>query len=436
MQKFTGKDYALGVQHLFAMFGATVLVPLLTGFDPAVALVTAGIGTIIFHCCTKFKVPVFVGSSFAFIAAVSAAVKTHGIEYAQGGIMAAGLVYLIFALLVDLIGSDRIKNIFPPVVTGPIIVVIGIGLAGTAINDCLNGVSIASGIGAEAGISLGIAAFTLAVVIICTLFAKGFFKLVPILIGIASGYILSLILHFSGVFEMDFSKILEAAWVNIPYVTPYTYQLEGMAQPVTTTFFSLPKFDLGIILSIAPIAIVTFMEHIGDITTNGAVVGQDFFKDPGLHRTLLGDGLATFAAGFFGGPANTTYSENTGVLATTKNYNPAILRLAAVFAIILGLFGKFGAVLQTIPGPVKGGVELMLFGMIASIGIRSLTEANLDFTHSRNLTIVAVILTTGLGIGAIGGIPIVIGSVTLNISGLFVATVLGVLLNAVLPKEI
>ena len=430
-QKLTGKDYALGIQHLFAMFGATVLVPLLTGFDPAVALVTAGIGTIIFHCCTKFKVPVFVGSSFAFIAAVSAAVETKGIEYAQGGIMAAGLVYLIFSLIVYLIGSDRIKNIFPPVVTGPIIVVIGVGLAGTAINDCLNGVSVAGGIGAEAGINLAIAAFTLAVVIICTLFAKGFFRLVPILIGIASGYILCVILNLCGVFAMDFSAIGNAAWINIPYVTEFT---NSFGQ--TTTFFSLPKFDWGIILSIAPIAIVTFMEHIGDITTNGTVVGKNFFKDPGLHRTLLGDGLATFAAGFLGGPANTTYSENTGVLATTKNYNPAILRLAAVFAIILGLFGKFGAVLQTIPGPVKGGVELMLFGMIASIGIRSLAEANLDFTHSRNLTIVAVILTTGLGIGAIGGIPVVIGSVMLNISGLFVATVLGVLLNAILPKEI
>lgn len=431
MQKLTGKDYALGIQHLFAMFGATVLVPLLTGFDPAVALVTAGIGTLVFHCCTKFKVPVFVGSSFAFIAAVSMAVETKGIEYAQGGIMAAGLVYLLFSLIVFLIGSDRIKNIFPPVVTGPIIVVIGIGLAGTAINDCLNGASVAAGITAEAGINLAIAAFTLTVVIVCTLFAKGFFKLVPILIGIASGYLLCVILYFCGVFTMDFSPIANADWVNIPYVTEFT---NSFGQ--TTTFFSLPKFDWGIILSIAPIAIVTFMEHIGDITTNGTVVGKNFFKDPGLHRTLLGDGLATFVAGFLGGPANTTYSENTGVLATTKNYNPAILRLAAVFAIILGLFGKFGAVLQTIPGPVKGGVELMLFGMIASIGIRSLAEANLDFTHSRNLTIVAIILTTGLGIGAIGGIPVVIGTVTLNISGLFVATILGVLLNAILPKEI
>lgn len=431
MQKLTGKDYALGIQHLFAMFGATVLVPLLTGFDPAVALVTAGIGTIIFHCCTKFKVPVFVGSSFAFIAAVASAVETKGIEYAQGGIMVAGLVYLVFALLVYLLGSDRIKNFFPPVVTGPIIVVIGIGLAGTAINDCLNNVAIEGSITAAQGISLGIAAFTLAVVIVCTLFAKGFFKLVPILIGIASGYLLCVILHFCGVFTMDFDPIFEAAWINIPYVTGFT---NSYGQ--TTTFFSLPKFDWGIILSIAPIAIVTFMEHIGDITTNGTVVGKDFFKDPGLHRTLIGDGLATFAAGLLGGPANTTYSENTGVLATTKNYNPAILRLAAVFAIILGLFGKFGAVLQTIPGPVKGGVELMLFGMIASVGIRLLAESNLDFAHSRNLTIVAVILTTGLGIGAIGGIPIIIGTVTLNISGLFVATVLGVLLNAILPKDI
>lgn len=431
MQKLSGKDYALGIQHLFAMFGATVLVPLMTGFDPAVALVTAGIGTLIFHCCTKFKVPVFVGSSFAFIASVAAAVQTKGIEYAQGGIMVAGLLYLVFALVAYLIGSDRIKNIFPPVVTGPIILVIGVGLAGTALNDCLNNVAIEGSITGTQGISLAIAAFTLAVVIVCTLFAKGFFKLVPILIGIASGYVLCVILYFCGVFEMNFTPIAEAAWINIPYVTEFT---NSYGQ--TTTFFSLPKFDWGIILSIAPIALVTFMEHIGDITTNGTVVGKNFFKDPGLHRTLLGDGLATFAAGFLGGPANTTYSENTGVLATTKNYNPSILRLAAVFAIILGLFGKFGAVLQTIPGPVKGGVELMLFGMIASIGIRSLAEANLDFTHSRNLTIVAVILTTGLGINAIGGIPIMIGTVMLNISGLFVATVLGVLLNAILPKEI
>lgn len=422
MEKLHGKDYVLGVQHLFAMFGATVLVPLLTGLNPAVALVTAGIGTLIFHLCTKFKVPVFLGSSFAFIAPVAAAVASKGIDYAQGGIMVAGLIYLFFSLIVYLVGSEKVTKLFPPVVTGPVIVVIGVTLSGTAISDALDGNSLANGMTADAGLSIGIALFTLLIVIICTVFAKGFFKLVPILIGIASGYILCVILNFCGVFHMDFSPITNAAWINIPYVT------EG--------FFTLPQFDWGIILSIAPIALVTFMEHIGDITTNGAVVGKNFFKDPGLHRTLLGDGLATCVAGFFGGPANTTYSENTGVLATTKNYNPAILRITAVFAIILGLFGKFGAVLQTIPGPVKGGVEIMLFGMIASIGIRTLAEAKLDFTHSRNLIVVALILTTGLGVHAIGGIPLMIGGVSLTISGLFVATVFGVVLNLVLPKEV
>lgn len=431
MQKLTGKDYALGIQHLFAMFGATVLVPIMTGFNPAAALLSAGVGTLIFHCCTKFKVPVFLGSSFAFIAAVSGAVASKGIQFAQGGIMVSGLIYLLFSFLAYIAGPDKIKTFFPPVVTGPIIIVIGIGLSGTAINDCLNGSDISGGLASEAGLDLIIAAFTLCVVITCMLFAKGFFKLVPILIGIAAGYILCIILNLFGIFSMDFNTIAKAHWINIPFVTPFTNSLGQ-----TSTFLSLPKFDLGIILSIAPIAIVTFMEHIGDITTNGAVTGKDFFKDPGLHRTLLGDGLATFTAGLIGGPANTTYSENTGVLAATKNYNPAILRLAALFAILLGFLGKFGAILQTIPAPVKGGVELMLFGMISSIGIRTLSEANLDFTHSRNLTIVAIILTTGLGVGAIGGIPITTGSITINISGLFIATILGVILNLILPKKI
>lgn len=430
MQRIEPKDYALGVQHLFAMFGSTVLVPLITGLDTSTALVTAGIGTLIFHLCTKFKVPVFVGSSFAFMSAIGTAVATKGIPYAQGGIIVAGLVYLLFALIAFWVGSEKIKNIFPPVVTGPVIVVIGIGLADVAIKDAFGlaaGGEVlaafqATGFDANSGISVAIAAFTLFVVIGCQMFAKGFFKLVPILVGLACGYLLCVILHFCGIYTMDFSPVINASWINIPYVTE--------------NFFSVPKFDVGIILSIAPIAIVTFMEHIGDITTNGTVVGQNFFKDPGLHRTLLGDGLATMVAGFFGGPANTTYSENTGVLATTKVYNPAILRIAAVFAIIIGFFGKIGAVLQTIPGPVKGGVELMLFGMIASIGIRSLAEANLDFTRSRNLAIVALILVSGLGIYMIGGIPIAIGGIAVNISGLFVATVLGVALNLILPEDI
>lgn len=413
--RLTALDFTLSIQHLFAMFGATVLVPLLTGMNPAVALVSAGIGTLLFHLVTKGIVPVFLGSSFAFIAAIAAVVGNSelGIEYAQGGIIAAGAVYLLFALLAYFIGADNLRRFFPPVVTGPVIIVIGVNLAGTAINDARG----ANMTGADPLVNWLIALFVLIIVVLASVFAKGFFKLVPILTGIVGGYLLCLVLNACGVFHMNFAPIAQASWVNIPYVT------EG--------FFTLPKFNWMVILSIAPVALVTFMEHVGDITTNGAVVGKDFFKNPGLHRTLLGDGLATMVAGFIGGPPNTTYSENTGVLATTKNYNPRLLRLTAVFAIILGLFGKFGAVLQTIPDPVKGGVEIILFGMIASIGIRTLAESDLDFTNSRNLIIVSLILVLGLGISAIGGITI--GS--LNISGLFVATVVGVLANAVLPSD-
>lgn len=430
-EKLTTRDYLLSIQHLFAMFGATVLVPLLTGLNPSLALFSAGVGTLIFHCCTKFKVPVFLGSSFAFLAAVSSIIRPEGtvipenVPLAQGGIIFAGLVYLFFSLLVFIVGSDKIKRIFPPVVTGPVIVVIGINLASTAINDATGNLSLADGMTPAIALNLGIALFTLLVVILCSIFAHGFFKLVPILIGIAAGYLLCIILGSLGVFHMDYSAITSAAWINIPYVTK---DLNGV------TFMTVPKFSLGAILSIAPIACVTFMEHIGDITTNGTVVGKDFLKDPGLHRTLMGDGVATLFAGFTGGPANTTYAENTGVLATTKNYNPRLLRITAVFAIILGLFGKMGAILQTIPGPVKGGVEIMLFGMIAAVGIRSLAESDLDFTHSRNLSIVGLILVFGLGFGQIGGLNAEIGSVTLNISGLFIAVVVGVIMNLILPE--
>lgn len=431
MEKLKPRDYLLSVQHLFAMFGATVLVPLITGMNPSVALFTAGAGTLIFHLCTKFKVPVFLGSSFAFLSALSlyaadGTIIEGRLGKVQGGIIAAGCIYLIFALIAYFIGADRIKKVFPPVVTGPVIVVIGIGLSSTAIKDCLNDSAFAGTLNSQHAMCLGIALFTLAVVIACTIFAKGFFNIVPILIGIAAGYLLCVILWLCGVFTMDFSAIANASWINIPFRS-----LDGNGVP----FMSLPTFDWGTILSIAPIAIVTFMEHIGDITTNGAVVGKDFLADPGLHRTLLGDGLATIFAGLLGGPPNTTYSENTGVLATTKNYNPKLLRVTAVFAIILGLFGKFGAVLQTIPGPVKGGVELMLFGMIAAIGIRTLAEANLDFTYSRNLIIVALILVLGLGINEIGGLTIMFGEQAFKISGLFVAVIVGVLANLILPNK-
>jgi uracil permease len=420
------KGYVLGIQHLFAMFGATILVPLITGLNPAVALVTAGIGTLLFHLVTKGKVPVFLGSSFAFIAAICAAtgvgtetgVTSQGIAQAQGGIIFAGAIYFVFAILAYFLGAERLRKYFPPVVTGPIIMVIGTMYASSvALSDAMG-----TGTTNSVGLSLFVAFCVILIIVLTSIIKKGFFKLVPILLGMIGGYIICLILKAVGVFDMSFAAVANASWLNIPYVT------EG--------FMNTPKFNWMVILSIAPIALVTFMEHVGDITANGAVVGKDFFKDPGLHRTLLGDGLATLVAGFFGGPPNTTYSENTGVLATTKNYNPKILRIAAVFAIILGFFGKFGAVLQTIPMPVRGGAEIILFGMIAAVGIQTLTKAKINFSHSRNMIIVALILILGLGISGMGGISIAIGDGnTITISGLFVATVVGVIANAVLPAE-
>ncbi len=422
--KFLGyeaKEYLLGVQHLLAMFGSTVLVPLITGISPAVALFTAGIGTLVFHAITGGKVPVFLGSSFAFIAALCTVIQDKGIPYAQGGIMAAGAVYFLFALLAYLVGSQRIRSLFPPAVTGPIIIIIGLSLAGVGICDSLGFL-----IGNPSTYVFNKATLLNAVIAIITFtcmaeamnVTRGMLKLIPILLGIAAGYLFCVILDCLGLYIMDFSAIQQATWLNVPY---------------QNGFLSLPKFDLTAMVTIAPVALVTFMEHIGDITTNGAVVGKDFFHSPGLHRTLLGDGVATMVAGFFGGPANTTYSENTGVLATTQNYNPSILRLAAVFAIFLGCIGKFGAILLTIPGPVKGGVELMLFGMIAAIGIRTIAESKLDMTNNRNLSVMAGTFCTGLGLNAIGGINLTFHGINLNISALFVATVVGVLLNLFLP---
>jgi uracil permease len=400
------KEYILGLQHLFAMFGATVTVPLMTGLNPSVALFTAGIGTLIFHFITGKKVPVFLGSSFAFLLAIAHVVKTYGVGAAQGGIMAAGIVYVLLSFLVKYLGTEKIKSLFPPVVTGPIIVVIGLTLSPSA-------VAMSSG-------NWWIAIFVLIVVICVAIFDKGFFKLVPILIGIFSGYILSLILDFAGVTGsaplVNTQAITNASWINIAAI------FRG-------EFFTLPEFNTASIVLLAPIAIVTFMEHIGDITINGAVVGKNFYEDPGLHRTVLGDGVATLVAGFLGGPANTTYGENTGVLAVTKVYDPKILRLAAGYAIILSLIGKFGAILQTIPTPVIGGVSFVLYGMIASIGIRSMSEANLDFTHSRNLIIVALILVVGLGIG---NVPI---TENFSFSGIFLATLIGIIANKIFPKE-
>ncbi|MBR5077682.1 MAG: uracil-xanthine permease [Victivallales bacterium] len=415
MYKYKPKDYALGIQHLLAMFGSTVLVPLITGMSPSVALFTAGIGTLLFHLCTKGIVPVFLGSSFAFIPALCAVIGKDGIPAAQFGIIAAGAVYLIFSILAKCLGADALRKLFPPVVTGPVIIIIGLSLTGVGIADAMGGKIEAS---MNALHNIIIALFTFAIVAIGMNSRFKLWRMIPILFGIFFGYILCVILHLTGLFKMNFDPIVNAPWINIPF---------------HNGFITAPVVNWQAVLVIAPIAIVTFMEHIGDITTNGAVVGKDFFKNPGLHRTLLGDGVATMAAGFLGGPCNTTYSENTGVLASTGVYEPALLRLAAIFALILGLFGKFGAVLQTIPAPVKGGVEMVLFGMIASVGIRTIGEAKLNLADTRNLTVMGATLCCGIGLG--GGIPIQVGGVSINISALFVATVVGVIMNLVLPKS-
>ncbi len=417
-----GKNLLLGIQHLFAMFGSTVLVPILTGLDPNVALFTAGLGTLIFHLCTKGKVPVFVGSSFAFIGVIQITARMYGgvdagvanytslsayqaaFPYVTGGIIVAGALYLVLALLVKLFGVERVTSFFPPVVTGPMIVVIGLTLAPTAFDNILASTTAVPDV---LWMRWVIAISVVATMIIVSIFCKGFFKLVPIVFGIAVGYLVAAIMG-----QVDFSVFSTGSL--------------GISAP---NFF-LPKFDLSAILIIAPTTLVTFMEHIGDITTNGAVVGKNFMKDPGLHRTLLGDGLATMAAGCLGGPANTTYSENTGVLAVTKNYNPTTLRIAAVFAMLMSFLGVFQTFLSSIPGPVMGGVSIILFGMISAVGMRTLVEAQLDFTHSRNLMIVAVMLVSGLGLS--GGIQI---TESFTISNIAICAILGVILNKVLPEK-
>ena len=406
------KKVILGLQHLLAMFGATVLVPLQTGLDPGLSLICAGIGTLLFHSVTKGIVPVFLGSSFAFITAISMTLIGHGIGALKTGIIATGIVYIIMAFVIKCVGVDRVKSFFPPIVVGPIIMVIGLRLSPVAVKMAGYTYNPKTQIGNVDIKSIFVAGIVILTMIIVSVFAKGFFKLVPILISIVVGYIAAGLLGF-----IDTSEIAKASWFGL--------SKEGV-EYITT----IPEFSWEAIIGIAPIALVVFIEHIGDITTNGAVVGKNFFENPGIHKTLLGDGLATAVAGLLGGPANTTYGENTGVLAVTKVYDPSILRIAAFFAIILGFCGKVTAAIQTIPDPVMGGISIILFGMIASVGVRTLVDAKLDFTHSRNLIIAALIFVIGLAVDNIA----LAGSIT--ISGLAVAALIGVVLNKVLPQDI
>jgi len=425
----TGQRVILGLQHVLAMFGSTVLVPALTGLDPAIALLAAGIGTLLFHLCSQGKVPVFLGSSFAFIAAISVTLNPDGLQMSElvdvsnkayylqnlanvkGGIMVAGLVYAIISLIIRFLGVEFIQKLFPPIVTGPIIMVIGLNLSPTAIDMAFYNGSRSNPFDPKSAI---IALIVVATMIIVSIFAKGFFKLVPILISVAVGYFVAGLLG-----KFDISSVANADL--------FTFSNEYVREKLLT----MPNFSATGIAAIAPIAFVVFIEHIGDITTNGAVVGKNFLKDPGVHRTMLGDGVATMFAGLIGGPANTTYSENTGVLAVTKVYDPSILRIAALFAIGFSMLGHLSSLLRSIPPAVMGGVSIILFGMIASVGVRILINARLDFAHSRNLMISAVIFVLGIGLGSTG-IPIY----GLTFSGLAVAAVFGVVINLILPQEI
>ena len=394
------KKTIMSLQHLLAMFGATVLVPILTGFNPAVAIFCAGVGTLIFHFCTQGKVPVFLGSSFAFIPVILAAKEAYGgdLSYAQGGIIVAGLIYVGMSFIVKMVGVDKIKKYFPAQVTGAMIAVIGLNLLPTAFDMASNNILIA--------------VITLSIALIINKFGSGFIKQLGILIAVISGYT---VCYFMGL--IDTTTITNSPLFEVPA-------------------FTMPKFSLEAIVLIAPVVLAVFMEHIGDMTTNGAVVGKNFIENPGLNKTLLGDGLATIVAGFLGGPANTTYGENTAVLAITKNYDPSLLRRTAIFAIVLSCIGKFGGFLQSIPQAVMGGISILLFSMITLVGCKTVKDSNC--IENKNNIIIATIMIIGLGTTYLGNKGIVIGipiTKSVMITGLSLAAIVGIVLNRILNNR-
>ena len=417
----SGKVVVLGLQHTFVMFGATVLVPILTGLDIGVTLFAAGIGTLLFHVVTKFKVPVFLGSSFAFLPALFVIGATEGLPYALGGIMIAGLLYVVVAIIFNFVSIDVLHKILPPHVTGPVIILIGVILAPVAILNSVDGY--VGNVQGQIGV-LGcwlVAFFTLAAgILVKVAFPKWnlkFLSLLPVLIAIVAGYVLSIIIGI-----VDFTSVRNAAWIGLPA-------------------FSLPRFSWTAISFALPIAIVTMVEHFGDILAIGNVVGKDFLKDPKISRTLLGDGIATTLSAFMGGPANTTYSENTGAIALTGVFNPAVMRIAAVFAILLSFIPKFTAIVGTIPAPVVGGISILLFGMISAIGVKNMVDARVDMGDPKVLMIVAAMMVLGLGTGAIAslvggdaaGASFSIGN--FNIGGLGLAAIVGILMNLIINAD-
>ena len=406
------KMTVFGLQHMFAMFGATILVPTLTGLSVSATLLFAGVGTLLFHLLTKGKVPAFLGSSFAFIAGY-AAIAPNGeadlLPYACLGVACAGLLYLVLSALFRIFGPTRVMRFFPPVVTGPIVIAIGLILASSAIGN--------------ASTNWFIAVVAIAVIVVCNIWGKGMIKIIPILLGVVVAYVVA-----AAAGEVDFSIVEEAAWIGAPFQWG-------------DTVFSIfgADFNAGLaitaIITIMPLALATMIEHIGDVTAISSTVNRNYIAEPGLHRTLLGDGLATILASLFGAPANTTYGENTGVLALTRVFDPRVIRIAAIFAIVFSFCPKFAAVIAAMPACVIGGVSLVLYGMISAVGIRNLVENHVDFMKSRNVIITALILVLSLGIAysAAGAIMIPIGEITISLSGLAVGSIVGIILNIILP---
>ena len=417
----TPKQLILGVQHLFAMFGATVLVPALTGLDVANALLFAGLGTLLFHLITGRKIPAFLGSSFAFIGGYTAIGGLSGdygfdtLPYACFGVACAGLVYLVLAALFKAFGAKKVMRYFPPIVTGPIIICIGLTLANSAVNNCSN--------------NWWIALVAVLVVVIANIFGKGMIKIIPILLGVVASYVFAMFVDEGS--RAHFVQLGgEADWIGLPIVWNRT----------ALSIFG-KDLDSGLlvtaIITIMPISLATMMEHVGDISAISSTVGKNYVADPGLHRTLLGDGLATIMASLFGAPANTTYGENTGVLALSKVYDPKVIRLAAYFAVILSFCPKFSAIIQAMPAATMGGVSLVLYGMISAVGVRNVVENQVDFTKSRNVLIAAMIMGLAIGVSTstAGAISFTIGSVTISLSGLAVAALVGIIMNAILPGK-
>ena len=405
----------LGFQHLFAMFGATILVPVITGLSVSATLLFAGLGTLIFHLLTKLKVPAFLGSSFAFLGGYAAVTQlgmdkgltlAQSLPYACIGVFCAGLMYFILAGLFAAFGAKKVMRYFPPVVVGPIIIAIGLCLSGSAIQNCAS--------------NWWIAILALVIIIVANIFGKGMIKIVPILLGVVGSYIVAACFGL-----VDWTPVKEAAWVGLPF------KMEDTAFAV----FKNPDWGLVLaaIIAILPISLATMVEHIGDMCAISSTTGINYLEDPGLHRTLMGDGLATALASLFGAPANTTYGENTGVLNITKVFDPRVIRLAAVFAIVLSFCPKFAAIIAVMPAATIGGVSLILYGMISAVGVRSLVENKVDFTVSRNLVIAAIILVLAIGVKYGANDAINIGFTSL--SGLAVAALVGIILNAILPGK-